>query len=291
MLKSDPLKPVLPLRIPAPATRITQAEPQPFAVPAAPIRASAPPVYRPSTFQPRPVFGVRVVQRMEEKTASLGSWANARHRAIATVIRLILARLDHHQRTVASRSYGGSGAVPTLATLASKAVTSTLPGSLDVAKKRGWQFAATGLLDASADHNTQVVYSSNDMKPMATPNPGLEHLFTVPDLRSGTVKPGGRVYHAETRLASEGCRHITVTDGRNCIFCALFFLAKQIPYEYHVGDVKSWHLPEPLSMTTYFGAEIDTYVKSEEFTGAYGAIAGPQALIDLLTSSNSYWWP
>lgn len=236
--------------------------------------------------------GNRAVQRLlsDQPVVQRESYLNDRHKCIATVIRKIIARLDANRDALAQEKYGGGGRVPSLGTLASQAVSGQLP-NMFTRSKRAWQFAATGLLHSSEHHDTQIVYVANDVKPTEHGNPGLEHLATVPDLRESRTKPGGRVYHAETRLAAEGCEHISVTGGENCIFCALFMLAKRIPYTYHIGDVKSWHLPDNLSIAAYFGSDIDTYVAGAEFTASYAAPASAQALIDLLTTSNQYWWP
>jgi hypothetical protein len=230
-----------------------------------------------------------VVQRRAAGVVQAALYANDRHECIANVIAKIIARLDASHDAIAQRVYGGGGRVPTLATLASKTVTSQLPGSLE-GSKRSWQFAATGVLDSSPEHDTQAVYATNNLASLKAPVEGLSSLSTIPDRVEKVIKPGGRVYHAETRLASEGCKHISVTDGRNCLFCSLFFLAKGIPYEYHTGDVKSWHLPEPLSIRDYFGADIEQYIQQPKFTTAWGPIASTQALIDLLTTTNQYWW-
>jgi hypothetical protein len=50
-------------------------------------------------------------------------------------------------------------------------------------------------------------------------------------------------YHTETPQLAEGCHHIAVTGGLNCIFCSLYYLYNHVPCTYHAGAVASWHRP------------------------------------------------
>jgi hypothetical protein len=227
----------------------------------------------------------RVVQRASNSNST---WINKKHEAVATIISKIIARLDGNRVRVLKENFGGDGRIPPLTTLASEAVTSQLPEMI-TRGKRSWEFAATGLLDSSNDHDTQIVYVANDFKPAEVSNPGLNHLKDVPDLKDTRIKPEKRRYHAETRLAAEGCRDITVTGGKNCIFCSLYFLANGLPYDYHTGDVVSWHLPDQLTIAGYFGDDIAQYVTQQTFVSAFGQVTGTQALIDILTSATMFW--
>jgi hypothetical protein len=202
--------------------------------------------------------------------------------------------------------------VPMLADLASKRLAEMLPSAMgDTAKdKRAWQFASVGVLPPTAPPLVTkgvpgcfvvsggmgtVTFASNDMRDLKAvlvdqnTTQSIEKMTEVQNVKVSTKKPGGQVFHTETRQLFEGCKHISVTGGLNCIFCALYRRYKGLSWDYHIGSIASWYCPEPLTVAQFFGPVIDQYVGTDEFVSVFGHVGSAAALIDILTSHTKYW--
>jgi hypothetical protein len=218
--------------------------------------------------------------------------AQRKQAVIDHIIRLIWARLgNNHQQP------------PKLSELVSSDLAKRLGDLLGEKNKRGWQFASIGVItappviastpvgfDVSGGLGT-VTYASNNMQSVNWPHPygGIVKMTEMNNAKTTTIKPGGRSYHTETRQLHEGCGSISVTGGLNCIFCALYRLHRGQPYQYHTGAIASWHLPEALTITQFFGAAIAAYVQTAAFTNEYGHVGTAQALIDILCNATQFW--
>ena len=215
---------------------------------------------------------------------------------IRTVIGMIIANLNANQ----------GPRFPSLASMASRNLANQLPDAMGP-DKRGWQFASVGVFPPAQGYQTTqisstaisvtggmgtVTFASNDMRDLKSPTDNLSGMSKITDMQ-GTEqrkKIAKRVYHTETRQLAEGCHHIAVTGAQNCIFCSLYCLYNNVPYTYHTGAVTSWHLPENLSVTQFFGNAIHLYVQSAEFQSVFGPVANAQGLIDILCGETAYWW-
>ena len=239
----------------------------------------------------------------EKKKAREMTAAEKRAHVIGHLIRLIYQLLDIRLALPQ---------VPMLADLASERLADMLPEAMgDTPKdKRAWQFASVGVLPPTAPAlyvNGQqgcmtvsggmgtVTFASNDMRNLkanlvdANTTGNITKMTDAPGAKERRKKIGGKVFHTETRQLFEGCTHISVTGGLNCIFCALYRRYRGLSWEYHRGSIASWYCPQPLTVAQLFGATIALYVSSAEFTAAFGAVATAQGLVDILTSNTRFW--
>jgi hypothetical protein len=203
-------------------------------------------------------------------------------RMIHAIIGMIIARLN-----------GGNQApprIPTLSSMASRSLADQLPDAMGP-DKRGWQFASVGLLPSVSGGMGTVTFASNDMRDLRVPTANLSGMQKMTSMPGAETRKSiaRRVYHTETRQLAEGCRHIAVTGGLNCIFCSLYFLYNNVPFTYHTGAVASWHLPQNLSVAQFFGDAIRDYIQSADFRAVFGVVANAQGLIDILCGATSLW--
>ena len=203
--------------------------------------------------------------------------------------------------TVQRLNAGMTSSVPPLSVLITTKFSDMIADDNEKTK-RNWQFVAVGANELPRPNSRvkplKLLEASNNKQAFNKTQVQQTIGATIEQQqRKGPIKINKRQFHAESVLLHQKCKLIGVSGGKNCIFCALYFLKEKRPYSYHKRGIKSWHLPIRASITDFFGQAVSTYVAKHkntilDFKNCPVTALNEndaQTLIDLLCGTTKFW--